>query len=274
MLLTRQHALLFGSKLAIRPSSQAVAKRVKSYSTGTSSALGRSTIGRSSSTKLRNLFVFGMSLGIGIALGLQYRSSVVKDDDKRRRLIEYKQSTEFKFLDSHPTIEMLRADPQFKESWYFTDLPANHKHHMLTSGLLTGEGKVSIEPIKFQSKDGKKLYIFYHIGNRVQGHENIVHGGFLATLIDEGLVRCAFPHLPRKYGATATLDLNYRRPSYINNYFMLECNFVNIEGRKAWVEGAMYNLTDNGYDPSPMVEATALVIEPRWAKYVAWLFPL
>jgi hypothetical protein len=257
----------FQPNLLTRSSPQFFVFKAASYSSV--NTLPRLTRGRG---RLRNLFILGISLGVGINAGYQYRSSNVKAEDERRRTIEYKQTDAFQYLNRHPTIEKLRADPEFNESWYFTDLPANHKQHMLTSGLLTGEGKISIEPIKFQSKDGKKLYIFYHVGDRVQGHENIVHGGFLATLIDEGLVRCAFPHLPRKYGATATLELNYRQPSFIDSYLMLECNFVNVKGRKVWVEGAMYNLNEDGPGPKPLVEASALVIEPRWAKYISWMF--
>lgn len=250
----------------VKPGPSFIAARSVFYSSSSTPRISRGGY------RLRTLFVLGLSIGIGATIGAEYRSAVVHAKDERRRKVEYKDTLEFQYLDSHPIIQKFRADPEFEESWYFSDLPATHRDQALTSGLLTGEGKISIEPLKFQSKDKKRLYIFYHVGDRVQGHDNIVHGGFLATLIDEGLVWCAFPSLPRRYGATANLELNYRQPSFINTYMMLECIVTEVKGRKAWVQGAMYNLNDSDVGSKPLVEATALVVEPRWAKYVSWLF--
>jgi len=40
----------------------------------------------------------------------------------------------------------------------------------------------------------------YHIGTDLCGHVGIVHGGMLATLLDEGLARCSFSNAAERIG--------------------------------------------------------------------------
>lgn len=117
----------------------------------------------------------------------------------------------------------------------------------------------------FHETGGKSLVSIFYLGSDVCGHPGIVHGGLLATLLDEGLARCCFPALPNKAAVTANLNIDYRRPAMAESYFVLRAETVKVEGRKAWVEGRIETLPEEGKEPVVLVEAKALFIEPKQA---------
>ncbi|KAF9900176.1 hypothetical protein BX616_002661, partial [Lobosporangium transversale] len=64
--------------------------------------------------------------------------------------------------------------------WYLTK--ATKPHH-LTAGTLRGENMLSVHPLKFERKDKKAIVLFMHLGRSLCGHDQIIHGGLLATLL-------------------------------------------------------------------------------------------
>lgn len=107
----------------------------------------------------------------------------------------------------------------------------------------------------------------------------IIHGGLLATLLDEGLARCGFSALPNKIGVTANLNINYRNPAPAGSYVVLKAEMTKVEGRKVWVKGRIELLGDTVEPGKLLVEAEGLFIEPKYAKvrallnvdiYVSW----
>lgn len=104
-----------------------------------------------------------------------------------------------------------------------------------------------------------------HVGEELCGHPGIIHGGFLATMLDEGLARCCFAALPNKIGMTANLNINYKAPAPAGAYVVLRAKTLKVEGRKAWVEGHIETLVGEGEKPVILAEASALFIEPRAA---------
>lgn len=178
---------------------------------------------------------------------------------------------EYRYIQNSPLAKKLRQDPDFEESRYYDKIPLLHRENMLTTGLLAGKGALTVEPLIFVNKRTGQSFIFYHVGNRLDGHDGIVHGGLLATLMDEGLTRCGFPFLPSKYGVTASLNLNYRAPVRSNSYIVLVAGVEEVKGRKVVVKGRMETLPETG-TPITLVEADVVMVEPKWAKYVTWLF--
>ncbi|KAI1968584.1 hypothetical protein LOZ53_006741 [Ophidiomyces ophidiicola] len=180
----------------------------------------------------------------------------------------YKSEDEFsrkvnKFIHSHALTQSLRDDPRFEESRPHLQIPAEMKVHSLTSGTLAGSNKIVVPPYVWNEAGGKSLVSIFYLGSDVSGHPGIVHGGLLATLLDEGLARCCFPALPNKIGLTASLNIDYRRPAMAEAYFVLRATTVRVEGRKAWVEGRIETLPEAGEEPRVLVEAKALFVEPK-----------
>jgi acyl-coenzyme A thioesterase PaaI-like protein len=59
----------------------------------------------------------------------------------------------------------------------------------LTAGALRGPGKLATAPLIRSKKDESETIAFVHVGRGLCGHDGIIHGGLLATLLDETLAR-------------------------------------------------------------------------------------
>jgi len=169
------------------------------------------------------------------------------------------------FINNHHLVRELRANPDLSESRPHMKIPEPLRPHTLTGGILSGPGKIVVPPFSWSEKGGKSLVSVVYLGEDLCGHPGIVHGGLLATLLDEGLARCCFPALPSKIAMTASLNINYRKPAPSGAFVVLRAKTVKVEGRKAWVEGHIETLVGEGEEPQVLVEASALFVEPRHA---------
>lgn len=169
------------------------------------------------------------------------------------------------YIRNHPVTLALRQDPAYTESRPHLKIPQELRARHLTAGILATPGGIVVPPYVFCEEGGKSLTAIFYLGSDVSGHPGIVHGGLLATLLDESMARCCFPALPNKVGVTANLNIDYRRPAMANNYAILKAKTVKVEGRKAWVEAHIETLPEDGKEPVVLVEAKALFIEPKQA---------
>jgi hypothetical protein len=52
---------------------------------------------------------------------------------------------------------------------------------------LRAKGRIVVPPVVFYNKDRTQVTVVVHLGKELCGHDGIVHGGLLATLLDEAL---------------------------------------------------------------------------------------
>lgn len=110
--------------------------------------------------------------------------------------VAYTENLEEK-LQSLPYLEKERQRPDARE-WYETrpyqQFPEERRVNNLTAGALRGPGKLAIYPLLRVRRDESEAMAFMHLGRGLCGHDGIIHGGLLATLLDEALGRmvCAF----------------------------------------------------------------------------------
>ncbi|CDK25842.1 unnamed protein product [Kuraishia capsulata CBS 1993] len=144
---------------------------------------------------------------------------------------------------------------------------------LLTGATLSGPGMIGEAPVVFSQYEGdprapdmdhNELVCFYHLGSRLCGHPGLIHGGLLATLLDESLCRCAFPLFASGLGVTARLELDYLRPTPADGYVVLKAQVLSKQGRKIRVKGVI-----ESFEGEELVQATILVVEPRWAGTLA-----
>ncbi|CZR70153.1 related to Found in Mitochondrial Proteome [Phialocephala subalpina] len=178
------------------------------------------------------------------------------------------------FIKNHPIAVELRSQPEYSESRPHLKIPEGQRSHNLTGGTLLGPGRVVVPPFVWSERGGKSLVSISYLGEDLCGHPGLVHGGLLATLLDEGLARCCFAALPNKVGMTANLNINYRNPTPAGGFVVLRAVTTKVEGRKAWVEGRIETLVAEGEKPVVLAEATALFIEPRQAASMARVYPV
>jgi len=190
---------------------------------------------------------------------------------------------------THPVAVRLFEDPTFTAARPHLKIPPSMREYNLTGGTLLGPQKIEVPPLTFQTRSPSsassssssttpsstesttpepflpELISLQYLGPALCGHPGIVHGGLLATLLDEGLARCCFPALPNKVGVTASLKIDYRAPCNAPGYVVLRARTTRVEGRKAWVTGRLETLVGEGETPTVLVEAEALFVEPRQA---------
>ncbi|KAF9355727.1 hypothetical protein BGX34_010288 [Mortierella sp. NVP85] len=147
--------------------------------------------------------------------------------------------------------EWKMADPY----WYLTK--TTRPHHLM-AGTLRGENMLSVHPLKFERKDKKAIVLFMHLGRSLCGHDRIIHGGLLGTVLDEATGMVALPNLPYHVGFTANLNINYRKPVQADQFVMVKAEFEKIEGRKGYTKASIHDLQGN-----TLVECTALYISPK-----------
>lgn len=154
--------------------------------------------------------------------------------------------------------------------------------HSLSAYTLRGPGKFAVPPLVFTTQDKRESVLILHVGDGLCGHEGVVHGGLLATVLDEALGRTVSgksldpPHqkkrksstliwpfgkrrcrppqallnLPTNIGVTATLSLKYKKPTFANQFLVIRTELTEQRGRKAWVRGKVEDL-----DGQTLVEA-------------------
>ncbi|KAK4048116.1 Bud site selection protein, Revert to axial protein 1 [Microbotryomycetes sp. JL201] len=163
-----------------------------------------------------------------------------------------------------PQVNQAGADndiPKWTESRPYAATPPGP--HSLSGYTLRGPGKFAVPPLVFTSRDKRKAVFVVHLGSGLCGHEGIVHGGLLGTVLDESLGRTALIALPTNIGVTATLELSYKKPTFANQFVVIRTELVELKGRKAWVRGHIEDL-----DGQVLVEAKALFVEPRMARFL------
>ncbi|EPQ51683.1 Thioesterase/thiol ester dehydrase-isomerase [Gloeophyllum trabeum ATCC 11539] len=166
-------------------------------------------------------------------------------------------------LQALPPLAAARGAPDVGE-WYetrpYTHVPEERRVNSLTAGALAGPGRLAVRPLVRARRDESESWVFVHVGRGVCGHEGIVHGGLLATLLDEGMGRVAIQNLPEKVGVTATLNITYRAPTRADQFIILKTKLDRQSGRKAWVSGRVEDA--NG---KLLVEANAMFVQPKYA---------
>jgi len=95
-------------------------------------------------------------------------------------------------LQNLPLLKSLRSREDTQD-WYesrpYTELPDGIKVNNLTAGALSGPGKLALRPLVRVRNDESEAWGFIHLGRSLCGHDGIVHGGLVATLLDESMGR-------------------------------------------------------------------------------------
>ncbi|KAJ7100523.1 HotDog domain-containing protein [Mycena epipterygia] len=167
-------------------------------------------------------------------------------------------------LQALPALRALRTHADATE-WYearpHEGIAPAVRANNLTSGALRGPGRLALAPLIRARRDEREAVVFVHVGRGLCGHDGIVHGGLLATMLDEALGRNAIINFPDKVGVTAQLSLKYKAPTRADQFIVIKTEIVSLNGRKATVKGRVEDL-----EGTLLVEAEALFIQPRYAK--------
>ena len=89
--------------------------------------------------------------------------------------------------------------------------------------------------------NGEKVVSWLRVPRHLSGWDHIVHGGVIATMLDEVMGWSAL-HLLRKMPLTKTITVEYLKPVYVDEDLTIEGRPVQGHGdREAVIHGFLYN---------------------------------
>ena len=123
---------------------------------------------------------------------------------------------------------------------------------------------VASDDVNFAEPISSHLVGVFTLGRSLTSHLHIVHGGAIASLIDEYFVKVALPLTADNFAVTANLNIKYLRPvRFAENDrvidVVLDCFVVeNVDNRKFKVMGSLCDLNGVKYCVGEL-----LVVVPR-----------
>lgn len=124
---------------------------------------------------------------------------------------------------------------------------ANHGHHCVGCG--DGPGSLGLT---FET-DGERVRARLRLDERHQGAPGFAHGGMLATAMDDTIGTLLYVH--KSPAVTANLQIDYRRPAFINTDYVVTAWTDRVEGRKLHLCSDIRDATD-----AVVAEARALFL--------------
>lgn len=172
-----------------------------------------------------------------------------------------------------PLVQALSADPAW-ESWHaYSDRREGQRPPSITSGPMSGCRGLAYQRIFHNAATGEMVSVVY-FGGALSGFPGVVHGGSLATILDESMGRCAIYRFPARIGVTANLDLTYKKPTLTNAFYVVRTRPVLSEDdevigrdgtkksdRKLWIHGTIETL-----EGKICVDSKSLFVVPKNTK--------
>jgi hypothetical protein len=120
---------------------------------------------------------------VSLPYGMNYRPSTLPTEGSEEET-EYLKRVE-NALHTLPIVQKLSEEKDWIKTVGIFAIPMEDIPHNLTMGVLAGMGKITVKPVTFWNDKTKEFVVVMHVGQDVCGHRGLVHGGFLATVLDE-----------------------------------------------------------------------------------------
>lgn len=102
--------------------------------------------------------------------------------------------------DALPIVLELRAhNADWKEWPAYSNIRPPHREHRLSTGPMAGARGLGVQRVFWNEKEGRAISVVF-FGGGLSGWPGVVHGGTIATIMDESLGRVAILHLAQKTG--------------------------------------------------------------------------
>lgn len=127
--------------------------------------------------------------------------------------------------------EQLPVVKQLQQAGYMEVFPKRRKNDLLIDKTLSSPGAIAIPPRFYYNPMTKETVGIYHLGMKLTGYPFIVHGGILATVMED-LMRESVKFIKSKEGEkTKDLTLSYKFPTLANQFVIVRTTKVEEFGK-------------------------------------------
>ncbi len=147
----------------------------------------------------------------------------------------------------------------------YKEVPNNESHSCFGC---SGNNRHGLQ-MKFYT-DEKSVFSSVIVPKHLGGYTNIVHGGIVATILDE-IMGWAGIYLLKKITMTKNMAIDFLQPVYIGEKLRVTGNIVERTGRnQAVIDGIIYNRKG---EPSARSRGTFALLTPRMAVRLGVMSP-
>lgn len=118
-----------------------------------------------------------------------------------------------------------------------------------------------------------EVYCETTVPNKFNGYPGVAHGGIVAAMMDEVVIRTAMIADPNRFMMTAKLELKYRQPVPTNTMLRLKGKLIRDRGRVLQAEGQLV-LPDDSIAVEAVITAAQLpenhVVDDRAIEELGW----
>ena len=140
------------------------------------------------------------------------------------------------------------------DGFYTYSNPEYKKHELKEFGV----GQENPKGLKLDYHiEGFKMVMNYQVAADFVGPPGFVHGGILATILDDAMGCVVMAAKPNRFSMTARLTTHYIKPTPLETPIVIEAWVTTFEGKKTFAQGAIYPADKQ----EVWVEAESLFIE-------------
>ncbi|AMD21998.1 HGL342Cp [Eremothecium sinecaudum] len=221
---------------AIRKASLTFTRKI-TYNTGQEFATAKKQFPR----RYVNLGIFGATFGLGylasrfftysdLAAWLLYDKLPVSEE----RITRYEGSLLNRAADLPITKELIGTG-------YMQVFPDRNENDVLVNKTLKSPGAITIDPLFFFNPTTKSVVGIYHLGMKLTGYPLVVHGGILATVLEDQIREAAKVITGSAVQPANDLEISYKFPTIANQFVIIKTTDFNQLGDTANLEATILN---------------------------------
>ncbi|CDK26673.1 unnamed protein product [Kuraishia capsulata CBS 1993] len=162
-------------------------------------------------------------------------------------------------LQNLDVVKQLYQDPRYLSFRAWENLEANSLKETMVNSTLATPGGFAVEPLIFLDPISKESVTIMHVGRRLCGYPMLVHGGILATILDENLKRCSLTEFKQRY-PTETARMSFRdERSYANIHaenLTLQYRFPTLANRFIVIRAKCVGATEDSVEVQGLITTT------------------
>lgn len=141
--------------------------------------------------------------------------------------------------------ENLSVVKQLKQAGFTEVFPNRRQNDLLVANTLDTPGGIAVAPRFYHNPLTKETVGIYHLGMKLTGYPFIVHGGILATVLED-LMQEAVKLTRAKPGKkTKELVLSYKMPTFANQFVVVRTTKVEEFGKNTKLHAQIMDQTGN-----------------------------